>query len=264
MTLFRCLVLLPLLAACAPPAPEVTRADGPTVIFEAGLGDDASVWNSVAVPSGLGRFAWTRAGYGLGAELAVGQFWPEDADGRRNGADVSTHLQAELDANGVEGPYILVGHSIGGLYVLDFARRHANQVQGIVLVDPRLPGFTARCTELALSGCEVPTLLRMTLSEAARIELDGVPETEAALADLSALSAIPITILLSTKPSIGEDPGWRAAWAQQAGDFAARFPHARVIPVQSGHYIQTTAPQAVSEAISALASRGQATFPSID
>lgn len=253
MSLFKRLALLPLLAACAPPAPEVTRADGPTVIFEAGLGDGASVWDAVAVPPGLGRFAWTRAGYGLGAEIAIGQSWPEDADGRRSGAEVSARLEAELAAQGVRGPFILVGHSIGGLYVLDFANRHADQIKGIVLVDPRLPGFTARCKALALSGCDVPALLRVALSEAERVELDGVPETEAALGDLDALRQVPITILVATKADFGEDPGWRDAWLQHAAEFAARFPKARVITVASGHYIQTAAPQTVAKAIAAMA-----------
>lgn len=244
-------ILLLLLAACAPPAPEVSRAAGPTVIFEAGLGNGASIWDGVALPPGLGRFAWTRAGYGPGADLAIGTTWPGDADGR-SGAEVTAQLEAALAAEGIGAPYILVGHSIGGLYVLDFARQHPGQVKGIVLVDPRLPGFTARCKALHFASCEVPALLHLPLSEAERAELDGIPQTEAALGDLAALRDIPMTILVAQKAGLGEDPGWRAAWTQHARDFAASFPKARVIEVPSGHYIQSTAPEVITTALAAL------------
>ncbi|PYF07762.1 alpha/beta hydrolase family protein [Rhodobacter viridis] len=250
--LFRAALLVPLLTACAAPAPEVTRAAGPTVIFEAGLGDTASVWSGVDTPPGLGRFAWTRAGYGFGADLVAGQSWPGDADGRRTGAEVTAQLGQALAKAQAGPPYILVGHSIGALYVLDFARTHPEAVKGIVLVDPRLPGFTARCKAAHLHGCEIPPLLRLTLSEVERIELDGVPETEAALRDLGALRDIPLTILLAEKAGLGEDPRWRAVWADHARAFAAGFSHARLIPVASGHYIQTTAPDQVSAAIRAV------------
>lgn len=252
MSLFKRLALLwPLLAACAPPAPEVSRGAGPTVIFEAGLGNGAAVWDGVDLPPDLGRFAWTRAGYGLGADIAIGTTWPGDGDGR-SGAEVTAQLEAALADQGVGAPYILVGHSIGALYTLDFARAHASQIKGIVLVDPRLPGFTARCKALALSGCEVPLLMKLALSEAERAELEGVAETEAALADLGPLRDIPLTILVAQKPGLGEDPAWRAAWSAHARAFASGFSRARVIEVASGHYIQTTSPETVTAAIAAI------------
>ena len=250
--LFRIPLLLTLLAACSAPAPKVTPGTGPTVIFEAGLGDTAAVWDGVAVPPGFGRFAWTRAGYGLGVDLLIGQFWPGDADGRRTGAEVTVQLDQALAEAQETPPYVLVGHSLGALYALDFARTHPEAVAGIVLVDPRLPGFTARCNAEHLRGCEIPPLLRLTLSDVERLELDGVPETEAALADLGALRDIPLTILLAEKPGLGEDPRWREVWAAHAEAFAAGFARARVIRVPSGHYIQKAAPAQVTAAIAAI------------
>lgn len=250
--LARTALFLTLLSACAPPAPEVTHAKGPTVIFEAGLGDTATVWDRVDTPPGLGRFAWTRAGYGLGADLVAGQSWPGDADGRRTGAEVTAQLDAALTRAQAKPPYVLVGHSLGALYVLDFARTHPDQVKGIVLVDPRLPGFTPRCKAEHLRGCEIPPLLRLTLSDVELLELDGVPETEAALRNLGALRDIPLTILLAKKGGVGEDPRWREVWTAHAEAFATGFRRAKVIPVASGHYIQTSAPARVTAAIAAV------------
>lgn len=248
------LSLLLALAACAPPPPEVTLStQGPTVIFEAGLGDGAAVWNAVQLPPDLGRFAWTRAGYGLGPELLVGRDWPGDRDGRRSGAEVAAELEQALHDNAVAPPYILVGHSLGALYALQFAKTHPEQIAGIVLVDPRLPGFTAACKARGLRGCEVPPLLRLALSDTERLELAGVPETEAALADLSGLRDIPLTLLVATDGGFGEDPGWRQLWAEHAAAFARGFATARVVPVDSGHYIQSADPDLVAREIARLA-----------
>lgn len=244
------LLLCLALAACAGPSPEVTRATtGPTVVFEAGLGDAADVWDGVALPPEVGRFAWTRAGYGLGPSLLVGRPWPGDRDGRRTGAEVSTHLTQELAQQTVAAPYILVGHSLGALYVLQFAKDHPEQVAGIVLVDPRLPGFTAQCKLTGLRGCEVPALLRLTMSDTEQLELAGAPETEAALADLSALRDMPITIMVAEQGGLGEDARWRGLWISYAERFATGFRQARVVPVASGHYIQKTAPALVAAEI---------------
>ncbi|MBD3787520.1 MAG: alpha/beta fold hydrolase [Sphingomonadales bacterium] len=247
------LPLLLTLGACAPPPPEVTLStQGPTVIFEAGLGDTAEAWTAVQLPPDLGRFAWTRAGYGLGPALLVGRDWPGDRDGRRSGAEVAAQLEQALQQSGVAPPYILVGHSLGALYVLHFAKTHPEQIAGIVLVDPRLPGFTTACKARGLRGCEVPPLLRLALSDTEQLELAGVPETEAALSDLHELREIPLTLLLATRGGLGEDPGWRQLWAEHAETFARGFTTARVVPVDSGHYIQSADPALVVDEITRL------------
>lgn len=248
------LALLGALAACAGPARHASRGPGvPSVVFEAGLGDGAEVWDGLDLPAGLGRFAQTRAGYGPGGALPFAPRWAGDGDGKRTGAEAAAELQAALARAGVAPPYILVGHSLGALYVLEFARLHPGQVSGIVLIDPRLPGFTARCKAEGLRGCEIPALLRLTLAPAARLELAGLPETEAALQDLSALQAIPLTILLAERAGLGEDPRWRGVWKSHAEGFAARFAQARVVLLPGGHYLMRAAPARVSAEIAALA-----------
>lgn len=244
---------LGLLIGCDTSAPNVDRTGtGPTVVFEAGLGDGAEVWQAVRTPPGTARFAWSRAGSGADNFPLFGESWPSDADGTRSGADVSVHLSDALQAAAMPAPYILVGHSIGGLYALQFAKDHPDQIAGIVLVDPRLPGFTDRCRASQLRGCDMPALLRLTLSPAAQKELDGVAQTEASLRDLRTLHDIPLTILVAQRAGLGEDPRWRGIWTEHARAFAAQFSNSRVIEIDSGHYIQNTAPDQVAAAIAAL------------
>ena len=46
---------------------------------------------------------------------------------------------AALKERGLNGPYLLVGHSLGGLYVEAFAREHPHEVSGMVLIDGTSP-----------------------------------------------------------------------------------------------------------------------------
>ena len=101
---------------------------GPPVIIDVGLGDRSENWRPV-----IGRLSgsttvctYDRAGYG---ESDIGSF-PRDS--RR----VADELHAALRRAPVPGPYVLVGHSIGGLNVQAFADAYPDDVAGLVLLDP--------------------------------------------------------------------------------------------------------------------------------
>lgn len=55
---------------------------------------------------------------------------------------MASHLKACLENLGIAPPYVLVGHSIGGLYALSYAKVFANDVAGLVLLDMRAPTFS--------------------------------------------------------------------------------------------------------------------------
>lgn len=99
-----------------------------TYVLEAGATGFAETWTWVQ--DGLDDDArvcsYDRAGMGLSDPAAEG------FDLERSAAD----LKAALDAAGETGPYILAGHSLGGLLVRDFAARYPEETAGLVLVDP--------------------------------------------------------------------------------------------------------------------------------
>jgi pimeloyl-ACP methyl ester carboxylesterase len=102
--------------------------EGPhTVVFEAGLGHDLSVWEDVA--SEVSEFAkvvsYSRAGYGQS----------EASELPRTLNQIATELDALLTAQNVSPPYIMVGHSAGGFYIRKYAELYPNKVQGFVFVD---------------------------------------------------------------------------------------------------------------------------------
>jgi pimeloyl-ACP methyl ester carboxylesterase len=102
----------------------------PTVVFEAGAGTGAGGWGyPFTETANLTRAcAWDRPGIGRSA----------DRD-RHTGADTARDLRAALAAAGERPPFIVVGHSLGGVYARIFVAAHPTEVHGLVLVDPYLP-----------------------------------------------------------------------------------------------------------------------------
>lgn len=98
------------------------------VIFESGI--SASGLNWTHVRSEVARFtlayAYDRAGLG----------WSDQAESPRLASRLVDELHALLGAAGVPTPYVLVGHSFGGLLVCMYAVKYPGEVAGLVLVDP--------------------------------------------------------------------------------------------------------------------------------
>lgn len=100
----------------------------PTVILEAGIGSTLSQW--AWVQPGIAKFAhvcsYDRAGLG----------GSQPAPGRRDGLKIAEDLSALLAVAGKKPPYIVVGHSLGGLFARVFASLYPDQVAGLLLIDP--------------------------------------------------------------------------------------------------------------------------------
>jgi pimeloyl-ACP methyl ester carboxylesterase len=73
----------------------------------------------------------------------AGRGWSEPASTAQDGAQIATDLHTLLQRGHVPGPYVLAGHSFGGLYVLTFAARYPDEVAGMVLVDSTAPASAA-------------------------------------------------------------------------------------------------------------------------
>ena len=69
----------------------------------------------------------------------AGRGWSDSADVPQDDAQIATDLHTLLDRAHVPGPYVLAGHSFGGLYVHTFAARYPDEVAGMVLLDSTAP-----------------------------------------------------------------------------------------------------------------------------
>jgi pimeloyl-ACP methyl ester carboxylesterase len=105
---------------------------GPTVVIDAGWGDSSGAWSSWVQPS-VARTTrvctYDRAGMG----------YSEPGPLPRTAQRFAEELHTLLSGADIPGPYVLVGHSLGGLPVRVFAHEHAAEVAGVVLIESMSP-----------------------------------------------------------------------------------------------------------------------------
>lgn len=229
---------------------HVVRLEGHglrTVILEAGLGDTMDVWKDVQprIAAGCTRtLAYNRAGYE----------GSEPGDGPRDSETIVAELRAELKRRNIDPPYVLVGHSLGGLYMQYFARNYPKEVTGLLLVDSthwhqglavEASANTPYSQRTAVT-LFMPWIMRREMSDSAAAGQQVHSSPQAV--------GFPTIVLSSTRAPSGETPASRALAADMQDEIAADFPganHVRVI--DSGHYIQRDQPQIVVEAARRLA-----------
>jgi pimeloyl-ACP methyl ester carboxylesterase len=101
---------------------------GPTVIFESGIAATSQNWLRVqeSVAGFTRAFSYDRGGLG----------WSSACKSERTPTNIAGELRELLQRADVPGPYVLVGHSFGGLVVRRYAAMYPDEVSGVVLVDP--------------------------------------------------------------------------------------------------------------------------------
>jgi pimeloyl-ACP methyl ester carboxylesterase len=110
---------------------DCTGTGSPTVVLEPGLGEPstAMAWIAPAVAATTRVCVYDRAGRG----------WSGSAGRPQDGIEVANDLNTLLERAGEHGPFVLAGHSAGGIYVLNFAHLFPKQVAGVVLLDSMHP-----------------------------------------------------------------------------------------------------------------------------
>jgi pimeloyl-ACP methyl ester carboxylesterase len=99
----------------------------PTVLLDAAAGGFSAQWVRVQreVSDTTRVCAYDRAGMG----------WSEMGPEPRDAKQITGELHTLLSKAGIEGPYVLVGHSFGGMYMQTYAARYPEEVAGVALVD---------------------------------------------------------------------------------------------------------------------------------
>jgi pimeloyl-ACP methyl ester carboxylesterase len=109
------------------------KSGQPVVVMEAGVASSSLDWQLVQPK--VAEFAQTvtydRAGYG----------WSEKGTDPRSPQQIATELHTLLHNAGVEPPYVLVGHSFGGIYIRLFVEAYPDEVAGLIFVESSVPSM---------------------------------------------------------------------------------------------------------------------------
>lgn len=242
-------------AIAAPPLPVADTVGGrqvesltlrhPTskdvIVFENGSRNTIDKWGSVPelLAADATVFAYNRPGYGNS----------EAATTPRDGRTIVEELRALLRHKGLKPPYVLVGHSLGGLYVQLFARAYPDEVKALVLVDALYPRMVKKTADFPLM-----TRLagQLAFSRTVWREIEKIDETGDMILGLPGIDDKPIVRLLNQPKSstaIAVDFGAFRMDKQTRDTVRALYPKARTVIVDSSHQMALTSPETVAAAI---------------
>ncbi|WP_079436508.1 alpha/beta fold hydrolase [Zoogloea sp. LCSB751] len=226
-----------------PDTPLVRFGKGtPPVVLQAGLGDSKKTWKNVLQP--------------LAAEHLVvaidrpGRNGLADADTPRDPCSIAREQHALLREAGITPPYLLVGHSLGGLYQFVYAKLYPQEVAGIVLLDPTPPHHWTRIQREAPSAAALLKTLRVVaFSRTDRAEFDD-QETCLDTLDLQTPLAKPAKVLVAGRLRPEEKGDFEKMMKQSCRDWARLTGIAALDVVwDSGHFIQKDGPEDVIDAV---------------
>lgn len=216
----------------------LVAGSGPsTVVFENGLNGPLEHWGKVQPH--VSRFARTVSYDRLGVGLS------EDAPPPRDGRHIAAELHEALRVAHVQPPYVLVGHSLGGLYIRVFAGMYPDDVSGMVLADPTHDAD-------GIEGAALPELVvvRETAQQARTSSIpDRVPVV---LIDAVSQREVPFATRAIREARARQRTNIDAE-SRAYKDWVASIPGARlVVTERSGHNVPQEQPDLVIDTIRQL------------
>ena len=242
-------------AFAVPATPQIDTIDGrqvesltlrhpgssQVVVFESGSRGTIAAWGTVPerIAQEASVFVYNRPGYGHSAAAAT----------PRDGRTMVEELRSLLRQKDLKPPYVLVGHSLGGLYMQLFARTYPQEVKALVLIDALYP-------RMVKGTQDFPLLTRIAgqlfFSRSVWREIEQIDATGEMVLRLPAIDGKPMVRLVNqpvSNTAIAVDFG--AFRMDKATRDAVRmlYPKAQTVLVDSSHQMALTSPEVVSEAI---------------
>jgi pimeloyl-ACP methyl ester carboxylesterase len=245
-----------------------TGTGSPTVVIVAGLGDWSTLWGGYVQPEvakSTRVCTYDRAGLG----------WSEAGRLPHDAAQFASELHTLLQNANVPGPYVMVGHSLGGFVVRIFAHDYASEVVGVVLIDSMNPkqvmqsqshsqaqqlSFQALLARFGIARLLVklpglfpsvpdneeayyPLYIRPQSLQATANEFQGLPASAAQAAAVKSFGDLSLIVLTAKLNNIPNWPEWQTELLQLSSNSQQLFAK------NSGHNVQADEPDAAVAAI---------------
>jgi pimeloyl-ACP methyl ester carboxylesterase len=245
----------------------------PTVILDAGLGDWSTHWTAVQslLKADTQVCSYDRAGYG----------WSDPGPRPRDSQRIVTELHSLLEKAEIAPPYVLVGHSFGGINMRLYASTYPGETAGLVLVDASHPdslpyrrnafgtGPATTSNQLMVSRYVEPeeknypieakaamedNLLRTKAQVTSRGEYRALGNSVQELEQAKPLGDIPLTVISRGRrewPAGEEGDVKEKSWHEQQAELA-QLSHisAFVVAQNSGHHVHIDQPDLVAHMVS--------------
>jgi pimeloyl-ACP methyl ester carboxylesterase len=240
----------------------------PGVVIVAGAGDWSTTWRGVVQPEVAKTTrvcTYDRPGLG----------WSEASPLSSDAAQFAKELHTLLQNANVSGPYVMVGHSLGGFVVRIFAHDYASEVSGIVLIDSMNPKQVSQSLSNSIAqryssqavlarfgiarllvtlpaiapsrpaGEEAyyPLYIRPGSLQASAKEYRGLPASAEEAAAVKTFGDLPLIVLTA---KLNDNPGW-LEWQTELLQLSSNSQH--LFAENSGHNVQADEPKAAIAAI---------------
>lgn len=229
---------------------HVTPGHSPTLVLDAGGGEDSSYWNAL-VPqlsrtTGSQIITYDRAGMGASDEVA----------GPWNPRRAASDLQAGLQELGITRDAVLVSHSQAGEVATYVARANPDLLSGAVLVDANVPQFftdTQIQRLIALTTPQIEALEKQPSTKANRQLIATAKDfgpTHHAYHEVSWPDSVPVSYIVSAKTPFDGSPQDVRRWQDAAAAFVAAGPDRTLITARgSSHDVPKDKPALVLEEV---------------
>lgn len=245
----RCLAMVRVEKRCV--EATIQGAGRPAVVFEAGFTGGQTLWKAVRDKVAQQTLTLTYERAGLGRS--------DPGPEPRSAKQIARELHALLKATKLPPPYIVVGHSAGGMYVRVFAHMYPKDVAGLVLVDPATEDFYSRM----LAERSAEDVEKMGAPRGAVQQWRALTESLDQASHSWPLPSVPTIIFTSAKP-LGSWPLESAEDMRRFGEsqlhLASQIPDSQHIAVQDTDHLSILRADVISEQILKLIGAYRADF----
>lgn len=226
------------------------KGDGtPTVVFELGAsGGNLAYWRvQNAVAKRANTIVYERAGLGRSSQ----------GEEPRSAEVIARELHELLEATGHSPPYVLVGHSYGGLLVRVFAHMYPDETSGVVLLDPATEGMYAH---LQKTTPEEWAAAAIALNEGFQRQWKAMPLAIAQAEAAWPLPAVQTAILTAEQP-LGQwplkGPADMKVWESEHQLLASKIPGARRVLMADADHMSILLQDQLAEEILKVVNESQ-------